>query len=497
MKMYKFNREQQISLTDFNQPLGMKLNENNRWVKKAAMIPWNAIEEKYAKLFPSNKGMPAKPLRMALGSLLIQKEYDYADRELTEQIRENPYYQYFIGLPGYEDKIPFVPSLLVEFRKRLSEEVLNEINEMIIEYNAPKDNNNDKGNSGSSGSSDKAEETKESKANNKGTMILDATCAPQNIKYPQDIELLNESREKLEQIIDRICENYSYYKPRMYRKNARKDYLALAKCRKRGGKKLRKAIRKQLQYVRRDLGYIENFMKCVDVELTEKELVLLDTIEKVYEQQLYMFENRTHSVDDRIVSISQPYIRPIVRGKAKSPTEFGAKLDLSVDENGMSRIEKLSFDAYNECTVLQSAIENYKKRTGHYPERVLADTIYRNAKNKTFCQRLGIRLSGKRLGRPKKDVDKKAEKKIAYQDNTDRIEVERRFSIAKRKFGLGLLLTKREDTTRTSIVLSVIAMNISRLAAMFLRFFILLINAAFLNIHLSEYCPQSHCVCFY
>ena len=212
---------------------------------------------------------------------------------------------------------------------------------------------------------------------------------------------------------------------------------------------------------------------------------------------MYMFENRTHSVDDRIVSISQPYIRPIVRGKAKSPTEFGAKLDLSVDENGMSRIEKLSFDAYNECTVLQSAIENYRKRTGHYPERVLADTIYRNAKNKTFCQRLGIRLSGKRLGRPKKDVDKKAEKKIAYQDNTDRIEVERRFSIAKRKFGLGLLLTKREDTTRTSIVLSVIAMNISRLAAMFLRFFILLINAAFLNIHLSEYCPQSRCVCFY
>ena len=75
--------------------------------------------------------------------------------------------------------------------------------------------------------------------------------------------------------------------------------------------------------------------------------------------------------------------------------------------------------------------------------------------------------------------------------------MERRFSIAKRKFGLGLLLTKREDTTRTSIVLSVIAMNISRLAAMFLRFFILLINAAFLNIHLSEYCPQSRCVRFY
>ena len=146
---------------------------------------------------------------------------------------------------------------------------------------------------------------------------------------------------------------------------------------------------------------------------------------------------------------------------------------------------------------VQSAIENYRKRTGHYPERVLADTIYRNAKNKTFCRQLGIRLSGKRLGRPKKDVDKKAEKKIAYQDNTDRIEVERRFSIAKRKFGLGLLLTKREDTTRTSIVLSVIAMNISRLAAMFLRFFIRLIYAPFLNIYLRENSLLSRCAYFY
>ena len=493
--MYRFNREKQLSLTDFNQPLGMKLNENNRWVKKAAMIPWDEIEEKYAKLFPSKKGMPAKPLRTALGSLLIQKEYEYSDRELTEQIRENPYYQYFIGLPGYEDKIPFVPSLLVEFRKRLSEDVLNEINEMIIEYNSKKDNN-DKGNSGS-GSSGDTEKTNTTESEKEGTLILDATCAPQNIKYPQDIELLNESREKLEKIIDRICEDYLYYTPRMYREKARKDYLGLAKCRKRGGKKLRKAIKKQLQYVRRDLGYIDNFMRCDDVVLTNREIVLLDTLEKVYEQQLYMYENHTHSVEDRIVSISQPYIRPIVRGKAKTPTEFGAKLDLSVDESGMSRIEKLSFDAYNEGSVLQTAVEKYKQRTGHYPERVLADLIYRNQNNMMFCKRMGIRLSGKRLGRSKKNIDKKSEKKIAYQDNTDRIEVERKFSLAKRKFGLGLLLTKREDTTRSSIVLSVIAMNISRLAAMFLRFVFQLFNLSFLNVIICEQKLQSCCACYY
>ncbi len=108
-----------------------------------------------------------------------------------------------------------------------------------------------------------------------------------------------------------------------------------------------------------------------------------------------MFENNTHRIADRIVSIGQPYIRPIVRGKAKSPVEFGAKFDLSVDENGMSRIEKLSFDAYNEAEVLKIAAENYKNRTGHYPERILADQIYRNRDNRKFCSEHGIRLSGK------------------------------------------------------------------------------------------------------
>ena len=62
----------------------------------------------------------------------------------------------------------------------------------------------------------------------------------------------------------------------------------------------------------------------------------------------FLYKSGTHSVKDRIVSISQPYIRPIVRGKAKAPTEFGAKLDMSIDENGIARLEKLSFDAYNE-----------------------------------------------------------------------------------------------------------------------------------------------------
>ena len=463
--MYKSNRYRQFSLSDFNQPIGLKMNPENRWVKKAETIPWMEIEEKYAALFPSNTGMPAKPLQMALGSLIIQKKYGYSDRELVEQIRENPYYQFFIGLPGYQDRDPFVPSLLVEFRKRLTDDILMEINEMIVSYNSP----NDPPTGGDGGGANA--DTDESGDGNQGTLILDATCVPQQISYPQDVNLLNESRENLESIVDDICYEYNYYKPRMYRQNARKDYLALAKCRKRSKKAIRKALKKQLQYVSRDLGYIDAFLEQDDIQFTEKQLLRIQTIKKVYEQQEYMYRNNIHKVPDRIVSLSQPYIRPIVRGKAKAPTEFGAKIDMSIDERGIARLEKTSFDAYNECDVLIGAIENYKSRTGHYPERVLVDQIYRNRANRAYCKMHDIRMSGPALGRPRKMS--KDEKKKAYADNTDRIEVERGFSLAKRCYGMGLVRAKLDTTTRSSIALSIVAMNIDHLAAVHFCLFLI------------------------
>ena len=297
--------------------------------------------------------------------------------------------------------------------------------------------------------------------------MIDATCAPQNIAFPQDINLLNEARENLESMIDQICYEYNFYKPRMYREKAREAYLALAKCRRRTSKRIRKAIGQQLRFISRDLGYIDMFVLYNDVALNEKQFTRLCVIKELYKQQKYMYDNKTHKVKDRIVSISQPYIRPIVRGKAKAPVEFGAKLDMSIDEKGFARLEKLSFDAYNEEDVLVAAIENYRKRTGRYPERVLVDQIYRNQKNKAYCKNKKIRISGKALGRPKKNPTPE-EKKIEHQDNTDRIEVERGFSLAKRCFGMGLITTKLDITTRSSIALSILAMNISNMARAFL-----------------------------
>ncbi len=460
MSMYKKNRNKQINLTDFNQPMGLKLDPENKWIKKAEMIPWNRIEDKYATLFESTTGTVAKPLRMALGSLMIQKEYGFSDRTLVEQLQENPYFQYFIGLPGFQLESPFAPSLLVEFRKRLTEDILMDINELILKS----DDDDDQPTSGGG-----ADEGSDMQEDNKGTLILDATCAPQNIKFPQDSNLLNEIREKLEGIIDAVCSREDLDKPRTYRKKARRDYLNLARSKKRTAKRIRKAIRQQLQYIRRDRGYLNQF-EMQGIVLTEKERKLLQVLDKVYDQQKFMFDNKVHTIENRIVSINQPYIRPIVRGKSKAQVEFGAKLDLSIVD-GFGRIEKISFEAYNESEVLADVIERYKQRTGHYPQRMLADKIYRNRNNLAYCKERNIRLSGPALGRPRKDaiIDKKAE----YRDNADRVEVERAFSLAKGSYGLGLIRTKLEETTRGSIVLSILVMNINRKLKMFLRLFII------------------------
>ena len=390
---------------------------------------------------------------MALGSLIIQTKFRYSDRELVEQIAENPYLQYFIGLPGYQEDAPFDASARVLFRKRISAEMLMEVNEYLLAHKD--DDNNTPPSSGNSGDNDALKED-----TNKGTLTLDATCAPADIRYPQDISLLNEAREKLETIIYRFCKSYGLPLPRRYRRRARKDYLSFAKSKKHSAKKIRKALRKQLGYVARDIGYLEKFMSD-GYAMTDKEISLYLTIITLYEQQKYMYDNKVHSVEHRIVSISQPWLRPIVRGKVKAPVEFGAKFDLSLDSEGYGRIEKISFEAYNESTCLIEAVERFKERTGYYPKRVLADQIYRTRENRSYCKEHGIRLSGPKLGRPSAAV--KVDKKQEYQDNTDRIEVERTFSLSKRCYGMDCITTKLEETQLTSVALSVFVMNLFKI----------------------------------
>lgn len=444
--MYKMPEPHQITFFEFNQVCGLKLDENNEWVRLAGLIKWTAMEKRYAEMFPSATGRPAKPFRMAFAALIIQKRKNLSDRKLVQEIAENPYLQYFLGMEEYSHVCPFTAPALVAFRKRLTSDFLMEANELYLKDAERTAEHKDE------------PEAEATESGNLGTVILDATCSPANIKFPQDFVLVSEAREYLEKIIDAFCHLYQLGKPRTYRQIARKQYLALAKAKRRGAKKIRAFLRKHLGYLKRDIGYIEGFLE-EGFAMPKEYETIFETIRTLYDQQKYMFDNHTHRVPDRIVSLSQPWIRPIVRGKAKAPTEFGAKYDVSVDEKGHARLEQISFQPYNESTVFIHAVEEYFKRTGHYPERILADQIYRTRANRAYCKEHGIRLSGPRLGRPAKDCRLT---KQESKDNTDRIEVERFFSLAKSSYGAGLIMTKLQETTLHSIALSVFVANLFR-----------------------------------
>ena len=442
-----FKAEKQISLFEFGQSAGMQLDPKNRWVKMAHKVDWDKIEDKYCDQFCADNGAPAKSVRLAISALLIKQIEGLADEKLVLHIQENAYMQYFCGIKEFTYKLPFEPSLMVSFRKRFGDDVIKEINEMLFAPEKPDDDDdNDKPNN--------------------GTLIMDTTCAPANITYPQDIKLCNEAREKTEQMVEAMHERGNGEKPRLDKQKARKDYLKVAKSKKRTGNVIRKAIKKQLSYIKRNLSYIDKMMANYD-NLNTKQKQELQTIRTLYDQQKHMIDNRTHTVDNRIVSISQPHVRPIVRGKAAARTEFGAKVAVSVI-NGYAFVDNISWDAYNESVDLIPAIERYKSKYGCYPEAVMVDKIYRNLDNIKYCNQRNIRISGPRLGRPKKGET--YDKKQAYIDSGIRNQVEGKFGIGKIAYGLDRVMSKLKETSETSIHLSFLAMNLVKFLHAFLRF---------------------------
>lgn len=434
--MYKDNS--QFRIEDFIFPYG-KLDPENDWVKLAALVPWDTAEERYAAQFVNN-GHPAHPCRMVLGALLIQRRLKCSDKWLVKHIGENPYLQFFIEMKEY-GPCPFGASTLVAFRKRFSEEDMMAILEASIPQSEKREGDDDKD------------------PPNSGTLVLDATCCPADIAYPQDVDLLNQAREQLENTVDEICKTTGHQKPRMYRQRARRDFLRLSKSKKRSAKMIRSAVRKQLQYIRRDVGYIIRFVQN-GVKLTQKQADCLNLVTTVYEQQRIMFDNGIHSIPRRIVSLVQPWVRPIVRGKAHANTEFGAKLHISLVD-GYARIERLDFEPYNESEDFWRAVQRYHDRCGCWPERILADKIYRNRQTLAFCKEHHIRLSGPALGKPPKDRNlSRQAKKQEDQDICDRNEVEGVFGTGKTAYGLGRIPAHLVKTSCCVIGVALLLMNL-------------------------------------
>lgn len=487
--MYRKPPIGQLSFENFYLPFGGKLSGENRWVRLAELIPWEQFESEYAEQFSEGQGAPAKSFRMALGALIIKEKIGTSDEETVEQIRENPYLQYFLGLSEYSDKAPFEASMMVHFRKRLNLEIIGRINERVVrpakvsgqkEIEEEKDKKEENEENEEKLEQKVEKEEKETEPANRGKLLLDATVAPSDIRYPTDIKLLNEAREQTEIVIDALYQQVKEQlpnKPRTYRREARTAYLQIAKQRKPNSKKIRKALRQQLGYVRRNLAHIDTLI-AAGAKLSELKKHFyrnLLVVSEVYRQQQLMYEQGCHRIDDRIVSITQPHVRPIVRGKSGTPVEFGAKLSVSCVD-GHAFLDHLSWDNFNESGDLEEQVELFKSRFGHYPEAVYVDQIYRTRSNRDYCRNRGIRITAPPLGRPVPD-DLAAIRKQTLADAKVRNQIEGKFGQAKRRFSLNRVMTKLANTSETAIAITFLVMNLEallkQLAFLFFAWFML------------------------
>lgn len=381
--------------------------------------------------------------------------------------------QYFLGLKEFNPEPLFDSSMMVHFRKRFPVNFIADVNEYLCTdkwSNGSRnvDRDNDVVDTGSNSAPTIELEPNEAcydTNNNSGHLIMDATVASANIKYPTAIDLLNKSREHLEKAISIYCELV----PRKWhmlpynKKKARKSFLKLSKSKKWSRNKVRKAISEQLHYIELAAKRLNELRlqfdkpnDCLPTWLLRR----LEFIQKVYEQQNEMFENGKQSCNDRIVSLEQPHVRPIVREKRPNPTESGQKVHLSVVE-GYVYLGQTSWNNFNESTDLIACVKEYKRRFGIYPKAVLAGKIYQTKVNKLYCMLCGIRLSGKALGR-KTEAQKEAEKQQMYRDSCERNWVEGKNNLLKTRYGMSRVMCMLDGTAKTDLVFDILTMNAFR-----------------------------------
>ena len=249
--------------------------------------------------------------------------------------------------------------MMVNFRKRLPEAVVNDCNERIVRHGLKVIRSSDSqgpgdinGSGGGSTSSAGQPESSSQKQPNQGSLLIDATCAPVDIRHPTDLSLLNVdevlsegvAREATEILIDamhpQVRESFGH-KPRTHRKQARRQFLAVAKKKRPRINKIRKAIKQQLGYLKRNLASIDSLIACGGCLLAAGRHIYqkLLVISELVRQQTILYHADSRSIPDRIVSLGQAHIRPIVRGKARCNVEFGA---LAQRASGCGRSQSLS-----------------------------------------------------------------------------------------------------------------------------------------------------------
>lgn len=503
MRRYTTSKQEVLA---FGLPFEGKLDPNNKWILLADNLPWDDLVKPYLSTLCSNNGRPSVDARKVVAAIVIKHFKNLSDEETIEEIKENPYLQYFAGLSTFQPTKLFEPSLFVTLRNRLGNAKLDEMNDVIIRHFAMKNNPKpDESTDDEPPKNDLNEEPTDEPINKVDTTVdtsvdttknetakaaqatkaesiapirhhghckIDTTAVPQNITFPTDLKLLNQCRLGTESLIDSLYNELKQpekaVKPRTYRREARSKYLKISKIKKKTKAKIRQALREQLGYVRRNLLIINALLDKLQAEnptqkmpksWSKTDIRKWWIVQEVYRQQREMYETKTNRLDHRIVSIFQPYVRPIVRGKEHKPTEFGAKIGLSTCK-GYTRLDHIDWTNYGDAADLPLQVERYQNLYGYYPQKVNADKIYHTKANHAYLKEKGIIFVGKPLGRPTADSKTALARRTLRTEQAQRNHIEGKIGQMKTAYGLDLIRAKTSITSFAWISAIVLVTNL-------------------------------------
>ena len=273
------NSNAQLSL--FEDDLGAKLNKNNRWIKLASELPWEKLCSIYRRRMNPLRGAPSVDARIVIGALIIKHKLCLSDVATIEMIQENVYLQYFLGFSCFNVKPIFDPSLFVYIRRRLGVSEFDEMTLLLMDADDKRNGEND--NNGNNCLKSDGQIT------HKGDLKIDATVADSEVRYPTDIDLLNDVRKKSETLIRILYHAAETKLPRMYCRSARRSYLNIIKRRQKNKELIRQGIKDQLQFIRRNIGYINTIL---DQDETLLELLKTSDLKYLYVIQHVFFNKR-------------------------------------------------------------------------------------------------------------------------------------------------------------------------------------------------------------
>jgi len=428
-----------------------EVDKNHEIIKIADAIDWVSLSEKLSSFYCPDNGRPTKPARAKVGLLILKHLYGHSDESVVDMLKRDIYAQYLCDV-SLKEAVTFInPSSLTKFRKQIGADGVK-----LIEAEA-------------------LHSLKKTRTLRGRRLVVDTTIMPSNIAYPTDVTLLEKVRSRAVKYLQK-AKDFGAKSHRTYQRTARKVFITFAKIRTHTIRFRRRTQKKLLQFASRNVRQLNETIQALEPQVKEtnttvkslpqetgnviKEQFLqetktfLSTAQKILTQQKDVYQNK--KVPERIVSIHQPHIRPMVRGKYPVSVEFGPKVLLNL-QNDCLFLEGVQFNNIADSHLLEASIQKYKERFGCYPTQLAADRGFWSKENRQLAEDYGIKkIAIENKGKSSYLKGKPFRERLRRL----RCKIEAKISLAKRKYGLDRCLYSIQGGEEIWARLGLLAMNL-------------------------------------